>query len=462
MDLYNLTTENVAEFDKTGSQIWHFGGPFADAMGLAVDGANGKVYVARSGSETVDIYGPDATVPFRVSSGNASDFNAPASPSTARSIRTGSRPPNRVRRDTDTSFGNSYPLHRGPGAQRIVAAAGERDDRGPGRGTDLRHYRIAATNGSGTVSRAGQIVCRIRRNRRRRRVGHRYSLRWRPSQFQGGGRRRPNPVLLRIRSRGLLRRLLRTGTRAEEIGSALTTSSIDEVVTGLTPETTYHYRVVATNQSGTLFGPDHTFTTFPFTEILKDPCPNAHVRQQVGAALLPDCRAYELVSAPDTAVRRRVALVPDREPFGGYPDAQGRALYGIHSGAIPGPWNPTNRGVDPYLATRGQDGWTHRNTSGSPLITHTPPPRSRRRSTKRTPRLTRSRSPATEICVSCFEDGSTDSLSVRSTGRSSRGCREALPRRRASAPMGSFANASPPTGPRHLRIDLEVRGRRVR
>ena len=37
--------------------------------------------------------------------------------------------------------------------------------------------------------------------------------------------------------------------------------------------------------------------TFAFTPSFNDPCPNAHVRQQTGAALLLDCRAYELVSA---------------------------------------------------------------------------------------------------------------------------------------------------------------------
>ena len=231
------------------------------------------------------------------------------------------------------------------------------------------------------------------------------------------------------------------------MGSALTTSSIDEVVTGLTPETTYHYRVVATNQSGTLFGPDHTFTTFPFTEILKDPCPNAHVRQQVGAALLPDCRAYELVSAPDTGgYDVESPLVPNREPFGGYPDAQGRALYGIHSGAIPGPWNPTNRGVDPYLATRGQDGWTTEYVGIPADNPFAAAPFSSTLDEANATLATLAFS-GDEICSPCFEDGSTGPLSVRLTGRSSRGCREASPRRRASAPMGSFANASPPTGP---------------
>lgn len=36
-------------------------------------------------------------------------------------------------------------------------------------------------------------------------------------------------------------------------------------LTGLTPDTTYHYRVVASNATGSTFGPDYTFTTAPAT-----------------------------------------------------------------------------------------------------------------------------------------------------------------------------------------------------
>ena len=63
------------------------------------------------------------------------------------------------------------------------------------------------------------------------------------------------------------------------------------------PGTTYHWRVAAvnTNKLTPTFGPDETFTTFPFVELGHDPCPNAHVRQQTGAARLLDCRAYERV-----------------------------------------------------------------------------------------------------------------------------------------------------------------------
>ena len=141
------------------------------------------------------------------------------------------------------------------------------------------------------------------------------------------------------------------------IPNSLGKQSFSQLITGLQAGTVYHFRISATNPNDTTLGPDHTFTTFPSPRS-KDPCPNAHVRQQVSAALLPDCRAYELVSAADT---------------GGY-DVESDLVAGQHrSGAIPTPgqgplrhpqrrdprpWNPTNRGVDPYVATRGTDGWT--------------------------------------------------------------------------------------------------------
>ena len=76
---------------------------------------------------------------------------------------------------------------------------------------------------------------------------------------------------------------------------------------------------------------------------------------------MPDCRAYELVSANDTGgYDVESYLVPGQEPFPGFPAAGDRLLYATHAGAVPGPWNATNKGRDPYLATRTDDGWvTH-------------------------------------------------------------------------------------------------------
>ena len=143
--------------------------------------------------------------------------------------------------------------------------------------------------------------------------------------------------------------------------NAVSQTVTPKLLSGLQPGTVYHYRLVATNGAGTgTSGVDRFFRTFPFVASIDDPCPNSHVRQQTGSALLLDCRAYELVSAPEAGgYDVESDLAPDQMPYGGYPDAENpsRVLYGIHSGALPGPWNPTNRGVDPYVATRTDKGW---------------------------------------------------------------------------------------------------------
>lgn len=128
-------------------------------------------------------------------------------------------------------------------------------------------------------------------------------------------------------------------------------------ISGLAPSTTYHYRVVAENKLGTVKGPDRTFTTFALVDLLNDPCPNALARKQTKTAGLLDCRAYELASAASTGgYDVESDLVPGQSPFEAYPDAQGKLLYGVHEGGIPGTGSPTNRGLDPYVATRGKDG----------------------------------------------------------------------------------------------------------
>lgn len=50
---------------------------------------------------------------------------------------------------------------------------------------------------------------------------------------------------------------------AEDAGSGTTSSTVEDALSSLTPGTTYHYRLVATNAGGTTYGADTTFTTAP-------------------------------------------------------------------------------------------------------------------------------------------------------------------------------------------------------
>ena len=52
-------------------------------------------------------------------------------------------------------------------------------------------------------------------------------------------------------------------------------------------------------------------------------------------------------------------MVPGKEPLVAYPDASGRLLYSLDSSIVPGvSGDPTNLGADPYVAVRGNSGWT--------------------------------------------------------------------------------------------------------
>ncbi len=112
------------------------------------------------------------------------------------------------------------------------------------------------------------------------------------------------------------------------IGSTLADDPGSKHLVGLEPGTTYYYRGVATNKEGTTVGPVRTFSTYRFPAELKDACPNVLSRQQTGAALVTDCRSYELVSSAHAGgYDVESDLVPSQKPFEGYPRV-GRSAAG--------------------------------------------------------------------------------------------------------------------------------------
>ena len=88
---------------------------------------------------------------------------------------------------------------------------------------------------------------------------------------------------------------LTPGLRHDRPGPARTAAGrhdrqpVSVSLTGL-QNTTYHFRLVAKSEWGTVESEDQTF------EFVPPVCPNSALRQQTGANYLPDCRAYELVT----------------------------------------------------------------------------------------------------------------------------------------------------------------------
>jgi len=129
-------------------------------------------------------------------------------------------------------------------------------------------------------------------------------------------------------------------------------------VTGLAPGTTYRFRVVAENDSGTSVA-EGSFRTYASSG-LGGPCPNDVFRFGLSANL-PDCRAYELVTPPDTNGR---APRGPADTAGLYfptllasPDGT-KATFRIEGGTIPGFDGSGSFNGDNYLAKRGAEGWT--------------------------------------------------------------------------------------------------------
>jgi hypothetical protein len=126
--------------------------------------------------------------------------------------------------------------------------------------------------------------------------------------------------------------------------------AVGAALDGLTPGTTYHYRLDAASVGGSAEAEDATFTT---PDPATPTCTNAALRTGPSANL-PDCRAYEQVSPVDknggavtrNATLTRVAPDGDAATFAstvGFGDANAVGLE------------------TEYMSTRGDDGWSTHN-----------------------------------------------------------------------------------------------------
>jgi DNA-binding beta-propeller fold protein YncE len=117
-----------------------------------------------------------------------------------------------------------------------------------------------------------------------------------------------------------------------DAGAGTDPVAVSEQITSLQPDTTYHYRLVATNQAATTNSPDRTLTT-PTTD-LPDP---------------PAGRGYELVSPPNKNGGNILDLNSRVAPNG---NAISYGSAEAFAGAQAAPLR------NDYIARRGPNGWT--------------------------------------------------------------------------------------------------------
>ncbi len=131
------------------------------------------------------------------------------------------------------------------------------------------------------------------------------------------------------------------------VGEGLEAHAVWAAASSLAAGTTYHYRVVASNELGTAYGPDQTFTTLSAEEAA---CPNEQLRGGF-AERLPDCRAYELVTPPVKSASQFDA--DSQNAYSSTVAADGEAITLLTQEPRPG---APNAGEE-YVATRGAGGW---------------------------------------------------------------------------------------------------------
>jgi hypothetical protein len=129
------------------------------------------------------------------------------------------------------------------------------------------------------------------------------------------------------------------------IGSGMSPIEVDAPLSELQEHTTYHFRVLATNASGTTEGPDYSFMT-------------------LNAAGLPDDRGYELVSPADKRPVGDVGFLLGANLRVQASDDGDGLYYLINNGLV----NATAGGEVAYVARRQENGWTSTQVTPPALI----------------------------------------------------------------------------------------------
>jgi len=143
-----------------------------------------------------------------------------------------------------------------------------------------------------------------------------------------------------------------TPVPAGDVGSANASVPVSVQLEGLSPGTTYHFRLLASNRYGTTSSPDQTLGFYP------PACPNSQLRQETRSNDLPDCRAYELVT-PTFA--QGATVMPSSGPSSSVATSPARIAYGVNFGIFAESSGEAMNSInDSYVSTRSDSGWSQR------------------------------------------------------------------------------------------------------
>ena len=157
---------------------------------------------------------------------------------------------------TTTSYGSTTTVQNLSAGTSAVTVSSALTGLNPG---TTYHYRITATNTAGTVQgtdqsfvTAGALVPTVT-------TSAATSVTATGAQLNGAAN--PNGVAATAQFEYGTTTAYGSITTAQNVGSGSISVTISTTLSGLTPNTTYHYRIVATNSAGTSQGTDQSFTT---------------------------------------------------------------------------------------------------------------------------------------------------------------------------------------------------------
>jgi Tol biopolymer transport system component len=341
-DVYVDHETSVAAYTPAETLIERFGSAqMQTSEGIAVNSVTGTVYTANANSQEIDVF-PAFVVPD-VSTGPASNLAETSATVGGVVNPDGLAVTSCVfEYGTTTAYGQSEPCSPSPGSGGSPVAVSA-ELKGLERSTEY-HFRLRVANANGSnvgqdhtfvtpepVALSEEAVSDVSSASALFSVqvnpggaDATYSFEYGPSVAYGASVPLP----------------------AGDLGSGTVSESVSARAEGLLGGTTYHVRVAASNLLGTVYGPDETFTT----------------QAAGGAFVLPDGRAWEMVSPPNKDGALIFQIGEGSSGYGGMVTASaggGAITYtasaplGANAAGNPAPFVNTQ-----VLSRRGAGGWS--------------------------------------------------------------------------------------------------------